>query len=128
MTETQAKKAVHAELATRAFVLVLLAVFALTAWGVYLIRNQQVQNLTTLKSAQSAAADAKNTAESIKSCTTPGLKCYERSQKQLAHSIADLTTGNQRAASAAAACAAGLSHPDFATVYRCVLATLKPTH
>jgi Tfp pilus assembly protein PilE len=98
---TQAKKAVRAELATRVFVVAILALFAITAWGVVLIRNQQTQSVTTLQSAKAAAASAARTAKTIESCTTPGQPCFQRSQKATGKAVANIN----RVVILAAACA-----------------------
>jgi hypothetical protein len=108
--------------------LLLLMLFATSTVTVVLIRQQQVQNVSTLTSAQAAARAAQRTAESVRSCTTPGLKCYERAQTQTAQAVAGLTSGSQKAAAAAAACALNLSHPDFAAIYGCVIRTLAHPH
>jgi hypothetical protein len=103
MTDSQAKRVVRADLATRVFVVVMVAMFATTAWGVVLIRHQQVQNLSTLQSARQAAIEAKRTADTIASCTTPGQPCYERAQKQTGQAVANIN----RVVILAAACAVG---------------------
>jgi zona occludens toxin (predicted ATPase) len=117
MTENQAKRAMRSELATRAFILALLAVFALTSWGVYLIRNQQVQNATTLESAQSAARDAAQTARVIESCTTPGRACFNRSQRRTADAVANIN----QVVIIAAACAGQHPGKSVAEIQNCVI-------
>jgi hypothetical protein len=103
MTDSQAKRVVRADLATRVFVVVMVAMFATTAWGVVLIRHQQVQNLSTLQSARQAAVEAKRTADTIASCTTPGQPCFERAQRQTGQAVASIN----RVVILAAACAVG---------------------
>lgn len=80
-----------------------------TAVGTFLIRNQQTDR------APITDGIAKNTAV-IQGCTTPGEKCYERSQKQLRDAISQL---NQFGA-LVAACSSGGETRTYEQVVRCV--------
>ena len=90
------------------------------------IRQGQKERAPLIEQTNIAADEARHATHQIVDCTTPGRACYERAQRQQAAAIAALTQGNQRAASAAAACAAQLDHPAYTAIYRCVLHTLTP--
>jgi hypothetical protein len=102
------RKVVRASIATRVFILFvgisLSIILMFTTYTVHQIRSQQVQSRGTLLSATAAAEAARETAESIHSCVTPGESCYERSQRQQAGAVADIN----RVVILAAACAVDL--------------------
>lgn len=95
--------------------------------GVVLIRNQQVRNVGTLQSANNAARDARTTADAIHSCVTPGLRCFERAQRQTAGAVASIN----RVVILAAACAVGKTGTEAeieAQIQACVIDGLARQH
>lgn len=70
-----------------ALVLVTLIVVTGMGYTVYAIRQQQVTATPLIKSTATAAQEAKRSADRIENCTTPGLSCYDRGQKQLAGAV-----------------------------------------
>lgn len=124
MSDPEGRKAARAELVTRAFVLSVLVILVAAAVGVFLIRQSQVHRAPTIDETHTAAVAAERGTQRIEACTTPGRACYDRGQRSLARTVRGLTSSNQQAASAAAACAAGLAHPTYLNVYRCVRHTL----
>ena len=88
------------------------------------IRESQQQKAPQISQTNRAAHAAEQGTRRIEACTTPGRACYDRGQRRLAVIVSGLTQGSQRAASAAAACAASLDRPSYDAVYRCVLRTL----
>jgi hypothetical protein len=100
-TQMQAKRVARAELATRLFVLVLLAVLVAQAVTIYQIRNTQLEG-TPIGQKLVASADR------ILDCTDPKGECYEQSQRRTAQVLASV----QRIIVLAAACAADVVASD----------------
>lgn len=88
------------------------------------VRDGQTSRAPLFAQTNNAATAAKMTAQRIEACTTPGRPCYDRSQRRLASTVLGINVGSQKAASAAAACAASLPDPSYRAVYRCVVRTL----
>lgn len=86
------KRIVQASLVT-ALVLIL----GFSAVTLYLIRDTQVGNRTTLKKAKDAAASAARTADRVEDCTTPGGDCFEQAQRQTSGAVAGINTITVRA-------------------------------
>lgn len=64
-------------------------------------------------------------AERIQSCTTPERECAKRNQRETAGLIRDLMRANERAAAAAAACAARPDIAGYAELLACVVETTE---
>jgi hypothetical protein len=100
---TQEHRVIRAEIVTRVFIVLVAALLAVTAYGVFLIRHQQVQSVSTLSSAKQASHDAAETAKVIKSCVDPDGRCYQRGQRRTADAVANIN----RVVILASACAVG---------------------
>lgn len=78
------------------------------------IRDQQQQNSPLI-------ANSDETLQLIKACTTPGLRCYERGQRQLADAVGNVN----RVVVLAAACASGPVTKSEAEIQACVIERLS---
>ena len=96
-----------------------LLVTGLLLYSVLLIRQTQVINA-------GRAEDTKALAEKIRSCTSPGGKCYERAQKQTAKAVGAIGAANRKSAAAAATCAQ--TRTKYAEILRCINRTLGIQH
>ena len=96
-----------------------LLVTGLLLYTVLLVRQTQVDGVARSK-------DTKVLAEQIRSCTSPGGKCYERAQKQTAKAVDAIGAVNKSSAAAAAACAQTRS--DYRSILRCINRTLGIQH
>lgn len=96
------------------------------AWGIIgllvgivitqtVIATQRTSDLVT--SIRQAQKDNYATLRTVKSCTTPGRPCYERSQRQTARAIASIN----QITIFAAACAAGPERRSAPQIEQCVL-------
>lgn len=89
------------------------------------IRHQQVQSAGTLRSADSAAKSARETAQAIHACVTPGYSCYRRAQRATSGAVSSIN----RVIILAAACSANLP-PDMTVgqrrdqIQQCVIGQL----
>ena len=109
----------RAVLWSRIFI-VCLAIFSVLVTGLLLystllIRQTQVVNAER-------AQDTQSLTEQIRSCTSPGGKCYERGQKQTAKAVGAIGVVNRKSAAAAATCAQTRS--EYAAILRCINHTL----
>lgn len=84
-----------------------------------LVRQTQVANTDRAK-------DTQDLAEQIRSCTSPGGKCYERGQKQTAKAVGAIGVVNRKSAAAAATCAQ--TRTEYAEILRCINRTLGIQH
>ena len=92
-----------------------LLVTGLLLYTVLLVRQTQVDGVARSK-------DTKVLAEQIRSCTSPGGKCYERGQRQTAKAVDAIGAVNKSSAAAAAACAQ--TRTEYAEILRCINRTL----
>lgn len=107
MTEPQVRRIVLAETATRAFVIFVLVSVVLTLG---LLTSLTVQNFHRGK-------DNRDTLQLIRSCTTPGLACYDRGQARTADAVADIN----RVVILAAACASQHGTHSVTQIQACVI-------
>lgn len=108
-------------IAVAAIVVVVFCLLGMTAYTVLLSRQTQQANTPTLKNAATAAKAAKDSADRIADCTTPGRSCYMRGQRQTAAAVGDISKANALAAAAAASCAKDNPDATFAEVYKCTV-------
>lgn len=84
-------------IAVSALVAWVILMLVASTWTLYLIRDSQVRNKTTLSSASAAARAAQRGTARIEDCTTPGGACFERAQRQTSGAVAGINTVTVRA-------------------------------
>lgn len=84
------------------------------------INDRQKDAITTIDNTNATLKQTELILEKVEDCTTPGLKCYERSKAQLAGAVNDVNT----VVVLAAACASGTEGRDELYIQKCVLDAL----
>lgn len=118
-TRARARALFFGRVTRLAVIAILVAILCLLLYVVILIRFGQVTNAPKIDNTERAATAANKVLRKVKSCTTPGEKCFQAAQRRSAALVGGLNGYAAAASAAATLCADDPALDTFLERYEC---------